>query len=67
MSAPDFSEMTLTEHLAELRTRLIRAMMGIAVGFAICYGESQRVLDFVLAPLERVLPESHVVRRSGSV
>lgn len=62
MSAPDFAEMTLTEHLAELRTRLIRAMMGIAVGFAVCYGESQRVLDFVLAPLERVLPEDSTIQ-----
>lgn len=65
MSDPAFAEMTLTEHLAELRTRIIQSLLGIAVGFAAVYGQSQRVLDFLLEPLERVLPEDTTIQFTG--
>ena len=56
------AQMTLTEHLAELRTRVVRALLGVGVGFAICYTESQRVLDFLLEPLKRALPEDTTIQ-----
>lgn len=61
----DAREMTLLEHLDELRTRLIRCLVGVGVGFAASYAFSQQLLDFFLAPLRRALPEGAVVQYTG--
>ncbi len=44
-------ELPLSAHLAELRKRLVRALAAIAVAFAVCYPQAQRVFDFLTAPL----------------
>ena len=44
-------ELPLTAHLQELRTRLSRALIAIAVGFAVCYPLSARFFEFLTAPL----------------
>lgn len=47
---PDI-ELPLTAHLEELRSRLIRALLAIAVAFAACYPVSGRLVAVLTAPL----------------
>ncbi|HZR22042.1 MAG TPA: twin-arginine translocase subunit TatC, partial [Vicinamibacterales bacterium] len=44
------------DHLDELRTRIIRSCIAIAVGMLMAWGFVDRLADFVLAPTLRVLP-----------
>jgi sec-independent protein translocase protein TatC len=46
------ARMTFTEHLAELRTRIIRVGIALIIGFAICYIFSNQLFDLVRRPLE---------------
>jgi sec-independent protein translocase protein TatC len=46
-------ELPLTGHLDELRKRLIRIVIALCVGFAICYPNSGTLFDFLEAPLLR--------------
>jgi sec-independent protein translocase protein TatC len=43
--------MSLTEHLDELRTRIIRALAATAVGFALAYGWATELVGFLVRPL----------------
>lgn len=45
------ARMTFTEHLAELRVRIIRSAIAIAIGFVICYIFSNAIFDVVSGPL----------------
>jgi sec-independent protein translocase protein TatC len=47
------ARMTFTEHLGELRTRIIRVGVAFIVGFAVCYMFSGLVFDIVRRPLEK--------------
>ncbi|WP_417264080.1 twin-arginine translocase subunit TatC [Celeribacter sp.] len=47
------SSAPLIEHLAELRTRIIRAVMAFVVGMVICFAVSGPILDFLLVPIEK--------------
>lgn len=46
------SSAPLIEHLAELRTRLIRSVMAFVVGMIICFTFGSQILDFLLIPIE---------------
>ena len=48
VAAPD--AMTLTEHLAELRVRIIRSALAVAVGMVLIIAFYDQVLDFLLQP-----------------
>lgn len=48
----DDSSAPLIEHLAELRTRLIRSVMAFVVGIIICFTFGSMILDFLLIPIE---------------
>lgn len=48
VSAPD--TMTLTEHLAELRVRIIRSALAVAIGMVVIIAFYDQVLDFLLEP-----------------
>ena len=50
MASRDLARMTLVEHLAELRTRLVRSVLAIAVGAVLGFVVSNRVLDFLVDP-----------------
>ncbi len=50
------ARMTFLEHLDELRKRLIVAVSAIGVGIAISFTFYQRLFDFVMRPLQRMLP-----------
>ncbi len=44
-------KMPLTEHLQELRWRLIKALLAIAVGFIACYNFADWLFEFLTRPL----------------
>jgi sec-independent protein translocase protein TatC len=43
-------EMTLAEHLGELRGRLIKALLAVAIGTVAAFAYSEVLMDFLLAP-----------------
>ena len=51
----DDSSAPLIEHLAELRTRLIRSVMAFVVGMVICFSFGGAILDFLLIPIENTM------------
>lgn len=53
----DSARMTFLEHLDELRRRLMIAAGAIAVGMAISFFFIQRIVDFVMVPLNALLPQ----------
>lgn len=54
---PAYSELPLVGHLIELRTRLIRALLVVAVLFAIMFPFANEIYSFVAEPLMRYLPK----------
>lgn len=53
MEADD--KIPFTEHLEELRKRLITCFIAIGVGFVVAYGFKERLFELLLQPLVRVL------------
>jgi sec-independent protein translocase protein TatC len=54
---PDVDEkLPLTAHLEELRSRLIKIFICLAVVFSLCYWQSKVIFTFVSAPLVKLLP-----------
>lgn len=51
----------LMEHLVELRTRLIRMAISIAVASLICYGYSEIIFNFLREPIAPYLPTGGLV------
>ena len=51
----DDSSAPLIEHLAELRTRLIRSVLAFLVGMIICFSFGSAILDFLLVPIEKTM------------
>ena len=47
-------EMPLTEHLEELRWRVVKAILAVAVGFGVAYLYSDRIFGILTAPIETV-------------
>ncbi len=55
-SGPDDGRMPLLEHLTELRKRLIRAVIAIAVGFLIAYGFADQLFAALTWPISSTWP-----------
>ncbi len=55
MSEVDDSSAPLIEHLAELRTRLIRAVAAFLVGMILCFTVGEQILEFLLQPIEATM------------
>lgn len=53
----DETRAPLLDHLIELRTRLVRAVMALAVGFAVCFYFADEILGFLVQPLKNAFPE----------
>jgi sec-independent protein translocase protein TatC len=49
-------KMSFLEHLDELRQRIVRAALAVAVGVAATFAFIQPIFDFILAPTRRALP-----------
>lgn len=62
MSTEQQSEgMTLTDHLAELRSRLIKSAYAITIGMIICYNYSEQIFDILRKPIAPYLPTGGLV------
>jgi sec-independent protein translocase protein TatC len=51
VASPD-DRMTLTEHLAELRSRIIRSLLAVVIGVIVLLAMYDQVLDFLRRPYE---------------
>jgi len=51
------AKMTFLEHLDELRKRIVVALASILVGCLVAFTFIQRIYDFVMGPLNRLLPK----------
>jgi sec-independent protein translocase protein TatC len=49
------SYLTFTDHLEELRWRLLKAFAAVAVAFVLSYAVSDRIFAFMVAPLKQTL------------
>jgi sec-independent protein translocase protein TatC len=49
------AKMTFLEHLDELRRRIIRIAIGLAVGFGVCWGFRDAIFAFIRAPIDKVV------------
>lgn len=52
----DESRAPLLDHLIELRTRVIRALLALAVGFAVCLYFADEILGLLIWPLKQAFP-----------
>ena len=53
----DFKKQMLTEHLAELRSCIIRSFIAAGIGFAVSYTFIKDIGNWFFKPLFEVLPE----------
>jgi sec-independent protein translocase protein TatC len=51
----ELPNMTLLEHLEELRKRIVYSALGIMVGFAACWGFWRRIFEVMQRPVERAM------------
>lgn len=49
--------MSFLDHLEELRSRLLRAVIAIIIGFVICIAFGERVFSLFAAPITKLLPK----------
>ncbi len=49
-------KMSFLEHLDELRQRLIRALVGVLIGFVAAIAFIEQIFDFIMKPLAAILP-----------
>jgi sec-independent protein translocase protein TatC len=49
-------KMSFLEHLDELRRRIIYAVLAVAAGFLVCCFFIQRIFDFIMRPMQQLLP-----------
>jgi sec-independent protein translocase protein TatC len=57
--------MSLTDHLGELRKRLIRALIAVGIGFFACYYYKDWIFDIITRPLTQVLPKNGYLIYTG--
>lgn len=58
MEDPIEEKMPFTDHLGELRTRLIRILIVVGVGFGVCWYFKDSLFQVITRPLYQVLPEN---------
>lgn len=57
----DSQTLTLIDHLAELRSRLIKAAYGIIAGMILCYNYTEKIFDIIRTPIATYLPAGGLV------
>lgn len=57
----DDSQAPLLDHLIELRTRLMRALVAFGIAFAVCFYFADRIFTFLVAPLTKAFPPGEAV------
>ncbi|HON38315.1 MAG: twin-arginine translocase subunit TatC [Desulfomonilia bacterium] len=58
LSTVEEEKLPIHEHLEELRWRLIKCIIAVAVGFVATYAFKERIFEFLVWPLTKVLPEN---------
>ena len=53
----DETEAPLLDHLIELRTRLVRSVVELAIGVGICFYFGDQILGFLIQPLKAAFPD----------
>ncbi len=61
---PSPDKMSFLEHLEELRIRLIRCLLSLVVGFALCWGFAERIFHFITGPLRKAYPTVQFIATS---
>lgn len=62
MKPRDMAEMSLVEHLRELRKRLIYSLIAVAIGFGFAYQFAGEIFNFLIAPLLAAMPDNQEKR-----
>jgi sec-independent protein translocase protein TatC len=57
VSEQDEGRMTFLEHLEELRSRLIRVVLAMVVGFIVCIAFGERLFNLLASPITALLPQ----------
>ena len=65
MDNPTDERMSFTSHLEELRTRLIRVLAAVGIGFLACYGFKDWLFKIITKPLADVLPAKSFMIYTG--
>lgn len=60
-NSPEVSNMTLIDHLRDLRDCIVRAGISIFVGMCLCWGLSDRIFEFIRKPILPYLNGSGLV------
>ena len=63
----DQAQMTLVEHLVELRTRLIKCAIAVAVGGIVAWIFYPQIFDFLLQPYQDVAAEGGTITGDGEL
>ncbi|OPY90830.1 MAG: Sec-independent protein translocase protein TatC [Syntrophus sp. PtaU1.Bin208] len=58
MALSSDEKLPLTTHLEELRKRLVRVLIALAIGFSLCYAFKEQLFQIVTYPLLEVLPKN---------
>ncbi len=66
VQTPD-DQMTLTEHLAELRMRIIRAALAVLIGFVIVLAFYNPILEFLRGPFEDICASARKFQCDGTL
>lgn len=53
----EMAQMSLVEHLRELRKRLVYSLIAVGIGFGVAYAFAPDIFDFLIAPLLKAMPE----------
>ena len=64
-NAPPGGEMGFLEHLAELRGRILKAILGVIVGCALAWNMAESLLDHLLRPVLKELPPGQALIFTG--
>jgi sec-independent protein translocase protein TatC len=57
--------MSVWEHLAELRGRIIKALLGLMVGFVLAWNLAEKILGYLLRPVLKELPAGQALIFTG--
>jgi sec-independent protein translocase protein TatC len=59
------ARMPLTAHLEELRWRIVRALVAVAIAFGVCYWFADALFAFLIRPLAALRPDQALVIGTG--
>jgi sec-independent protein translocase protein TatC len=65
METTEDHKMSLTDHLLELRKRLVRSVIVLLIGFGVCYYYKDLIFDIITRPLVQVLPKNGYLIYTG--